>query len=271
MEMLNNKKMSICVNLPYYDDEMKRYIIPKDFLGALDINDLSKLSHSGKRASVFSCTSACGRCAVRMRILDSNDKNSILQIQQNWTELVALHRRFPDIVALPVKSCVLPYGDEAIGVDVSEWCTETFEAWASRSSRTVGQIVQAVDTILEKFDLLNASGVFHRDSHGNNVMRRASGEWRIIDWDEVILKNMRGHNFDSIIFLAFAVLVLQKAMLRHRTLFDAMDDLRCKKKYRFDYNAYHKCMGDNGYMASFYKNKIRLADAAMSKLDRHWQ
>ena len=82
---------------------------------------------------------------------------------------------------------------------------------------------------------------------------------------------MRGHNFDSIIFLAFAILVLQKAMQRHRTLFDAMDDLRCKKKYRFDYNAYHKCMGDNGYMASFYKNKIRLADAAMSKLVRHWQ
>jgi len=258
--------MSICVNLPYYDDKIKRYIIPKDFLLKSDISDLSKLAHSGKRASVFSCNSACGRCAVRMRILDSYDENFICQIKQNWTELVALNRRFPDIVALPVKSCILPYGSEAISVDVSEWCCETFEAWASRSSRTVGQIVKAVESILGKFDLLNASGVFHRDSHGNNVMRKASGEWRIIDWDEVILKNMRGHNFDSIIFLAFAVLVLKKAMRRHRTLFEAMDNLRCKKKYRFDYNAYHKCMGDNGYQASFYKNKIRLADAAMRLL-----
>ena len=209
----------------------------------------------GKKAAIYQVVKSSALSAARFRLLEGKNDRRFTEAQ--WRTIDSLHRRFPDIVLRPEFNRIC--GE--LVVEVCPWVKETFEEWAVRKTRPVEKIIQAIREIVEKFDRLNNCGFFHRDSHGNNVMRcQKSGGWVIIDWDDLQVGNLKGNLFDSAVFLAFAVLILEEEF--HWPLVQFLKEMR--HSHPFNYKQFKKRQ-DNAETADFYRRRVAKADAILSR------
>lgn len=148
-----------------------------------------------------------------------------------------------------------------MAVEIYEVGDETFERWCLSSKRTVEEIKQAIATIVHKLNKLNDGGILHQDAHGNNVLCLGSDinspvKWRVIDFDEVKFMDLKKNNFDSKIFLSFAILILQEKLKKSKNLADFVANhwYNC----RFDVNFFKKVHEVPNYYLKYIQDAERI-------------
>jgi len=189
---------------------------------------------------------------LRLRRLKRDD-----EITEHWENYQNIQEDFKSVVMrlLFTGRC------RNMAVEIYEVGEETFEKWCLSSKITVEEIKQAVATIVHKLNKLNDGGILHQDAHGNNVLSLGSDNsspvsWRVIDFDEVKFIDLKKNNFDSKIFLSFAILILQDKMRKSKSLTDFVANLwyNC----RFDVNFFKKVHEVPNYYLKYMQDAERI-------------
>ena len=189
---------------------------------------------------------------LRLRRLERDSK-----ITEHWENYQNIQEDFKSVVMRLLFTGRCRY----MAVEIYEVGDETFERWCLASKRTVEEIKQAVATIVHKLNKLNDGGVLHQDAHGNNVLCLGSDinspvKWRVIDFDEVKFIDLKKNNFDSKIFLSFAILILQEKMKKSKNLSDFVANhwYNC----RFDVNFFKKVHEVPNYYLKYIQDAERI-------------
>ena len=215
----------------------------------------------GKKAVVYEAIGPNNIKAVaRIRMLESPGDRKLTQAQ--WKTMQRLASDFPDIV-MPLLFTNFTVTPKSFVVEILPRAKITFEHWAIEPGRRLTELIDAISEIVAKLDRLNENGIFHRDSHGNNVMLLE--QWKIIDWDDVLISNKIAGSkasLDSPIFLAFAVLILEERLESSSILRNfLLDQFR---RHPFDYSEYRKFQKPES-VASYYREKVIEAMAILNK------
>lgn len=189
---------------------------------------------------------------LRLRRLERDSK-----ITEHWENYQNIQEDFKSVVMrlLFTGRC------RNMAVEIYEVGDETFERWCLSSKRTVEEIKQAIATIVHKLNKLNDGGILHQDAHGNNVLCLGSDinspvKWRVIDFDEVKFMDLKKNNFDSKIFLSFAILILQEKLKKSKNLADFVANhwYNC----RFDVNFFKKVHEVPNYYLKYIQDAERI-------------
>jgi len=215
----------------------------------------------GKKAVVYKAIGPNNlQTVARIRMLESPGDRKLTLGQ--WKTIKGLASEFPDIV-MPLLFTNFTVTPKSFVIEILPRASTTFEHWAIEPGRRLTELIDAINEIVAKLDRLKENGIFHRDTHGNNVMLLE--QWKVIDWDDALISRKIADSksfLDSPIFLAFAVLILEERLKSSSILRNLF--INQFQRHPFNYGEYRKFQKPES-VASFYRERVTEAMAILNR------